>query len=182
MARLAVFILITVGLTVLSWRALKDPSSHGFWRFFAFVAVTAQVLLALPFWLRRPFSWNQVASWLLLTVSLSLVIAGVCWLRKIGGHRSRKTSSANYEFENTAQLVTTGPYHWIRHPMYSSLLFLSWGAFSKHPALVGLGVALLATFFLWWTARVEEGENLRAFGNEYAAYMKKSKMFIPFLI
>ena len=32
------------------------------------------------------------------------------------------------------------------------------------------------------TARVEEGENLRVWGEDYAAYMKKSKMFLPFII
>jgi protein-S-isoprenylcysteine O-methyltransferase Ste14 len=40
---------------------------------------------------------------------------------------------------------------------------------------------LAATLFLLATAKVEESENVRYFGTAYAEYMKRTKMFIPFL-
>jgi protein-S-isoprenylcysteine O-methyltransferase Ste14 len=43
------------------------------------------------------------------------------------------------------------------------------------------GLALICTGFLVATARVEEGENIRYFGDEYVDYMKHSKMFVPFV-
>jgi protein-S-isoprenylcysteine O-methyltransferase Ste14 len=36
--------------------------------------------------------------------------------------------------------------------------------------------------FLVATARVEEAENLRFFGEEYQEYMKRTKMFVPYLL
>jgi protein-S-isoprenylcysteine O-methyltransferase Ste14 len=43
------------------------------------------------------------------------------------------------------------------------------------------GEHTLRTAFLIATAKVEEVENLSKFGADYAAYMKTTKMFIPFL-
>jgi protein-S-isoprenylcysteine O-methyltransferase Ste14 len=39
----------------------------------------------------------------------------------------------------------------------------------------------MATGALYLTARVEERENLRNFGEEYAVYMRETHMFIPFV-
>ena len=72
-------------------------------------------------------------------------------------------------FEKTTQLVTTGAFKYIRHPLYSSLLLLAWGVFFKRPSWVGAGVALGATAFLLATAKVEELENIRYFGATYQA-------------
>jgi protein-S-isoprenylcysteine O-methyltransferase Ste14 len=49
--------------------------------------------------------------------------------------------------EKTTILVTTGAYRYIRHPLYSSLLFLAWGIFFKAPSWPGGLLALAATFF-----------------------------------
>ena len=84
-------------------------------------------------------------------------------------------------FEKTTALVTVGIYRYIRHPLYSSLLFLAWGIFFKDPSWPGGLLAVVATLFLVATARVEEAENVRFFGEEYKEYMKQTKMFIPFL-
>ncbi len=83
--------------------------------------------------------------------------------------------------EKTTELVTVGIYRYNRHPIYSSLLFLAWGAFFKHPSLAGLFLVMTATFFLMMTAKMEEAENVRFFGAAYQSYMKKTRMFIPLL-
>jgi protein-S-isoprenylcysteine O-methyltransferase Ste14 len=83
--------------------------------------------------------------------------------------------------ESTTTLVMQGVYKYIRHPLYSSLLLFGWGVFFKAPSLLG-GVLVVATsVFLIFTAGVEEVENLCKFGDDYATYMKTTKMFIPFL-
>jgi protein-S-isoprenylcysteine O-methyltransferase Ste14 len=84
-------------------------------------------------------------------------------------------------FEKTSSLVTSGIYHYIRHPLYSSLLFLTWGIFFKGLSWPGFLLALAATLFLIATARADEAECIRFFGAPYQAYMKRSKRFVPFL-
>mgnify|MGYP001819855295 FL=1 len=83
--------------------------------------------------------------------------------------------------EKTTALVTVGAFKYIRHPLYSSLLFGTWGIFFKGPSLLAGILALTVTTFLLATAKVEEAENIRFFGAAYQTYMKQTKMFIPFL-
>ena len=84
-------------------------------------------------------------------------------------------------FEDTTALVVVGIYKYIRHPLYGSLLLLAWGVFFKAPSLIGGILSLGASAFLVATARVEESEDLKKFGADYAAYMKTTKMFVPFV-
>jgi protein-S-isoprenylcysteine O-methyltransferase Ste14 len=65
--------------------------------------------------------------------------------------------------------------------MYSSLLFLAWGIFFKAPHWPGGLLALAATLFLVFTARADEAEDIRFFGQAYLDYMKRTKRFVPFL-
>jgi len=83
--------------------------------------------------------------------------------------------------EDTTRLVEVGAYRYIRHPMYSSLLFLGWGAFFKDPSWMGFALVLIATASLIITAKVEERENIRKFGDDYTQYLNVTKMFVPFV-
>ena len=78
-------------------------------------------------------------------------------------------------------MVTTGIYRFIRHPLYSSLLYLAWGAFFKDLSWFSGILAFLATVFLYLTARADEAECIRYFGSDYLEYRKHTKLFIPFL-
>jgi protein-S-isoprenylcysteine O-methyltransferase Ste14 len=114
-------------------------------------------------------------------LSIYVVLAGIYYLRKKGGSKQERADNTLYAFEKTNQLVDSGIYRYIRHPLYSSLLYLTWGIFLKHITLSLCIIALLSSVFLYITARLDEKECIRYFGNQYADYMKKSKMFIPFV-
>lgn len=171
--KLAILSVVSAAILLVSWASLRDPRSHGFFRFFAFEFTLLLILLNLEHWFRDPFSAIQLVSWLLLLASLFLVGHGFHLLRQVGRPRG--------SILNTTTLVTLGAYKYIRHPLYASLIFLAWGAFFKDPSLVGGILVLTSSAFLTATARVEEGENIRKFGPDYAAYRATTKMFIPFL-
>lgn len=179
--RITIFLLLSLFFTLISWRALKNPYSHGFYRFFAFEGIAALVLYNHPMWFEQPFSVRQSVSWLLLLGSVFLVSRGLYLLKCLGGHSRRQTVPENLSFENTQNLVEEGMYRYIRHPMYSSLLLLGWGAFLKQ--INGATVILVATvtLALFLTAKVEESENISFFGAAYRDYLHRSKMFIPFI-
>ena len=84
-------------------------------------------------------------------------------------------------FEKTSALVTSGIYHYIRHPLYCSLLLLTWGIFFKAPTWPGALLAVTATLFLIATAKADEAECILFFGPSYQDYMKQTKMFVPFV-
>lgn len=177
---LFVFLLGTVGLTYISRKALFNPRSHGFYRFFAWELLLALLLFNVGGWFRTPLAWYQLISWALLIVSIGLLIEGVRLLRVIGRQDARRDPNL-LGVERTANLVTVGLYRYIRHPLYSSLLFLAWGIFFKSPGWGDAGLALLCSAYLLATARFEERENIHYFGNAYLAYMQHSKMFVPFV-
>lgn len=179
--RLVTLLLGTACLVYISWASLAVPGSHGFYRFFAWEAILGLATLNLHRWIHDPFSWHQLISWPLLVISAVLVILGVRLLRVMGETDEDRDDVPLVAFEKTTTLITEGAYRYIRHPLYSSLLFLAWGIFFKAPSGLGVLLVLVATLFLFATARVEEGENLRYFGEQYREYMRRTKMFIPFL-
>lgn len=181
MYQVPAIVAVSAALFWYSRRALRKPSSHGFYRFFAWEAIAVLLVINLPFWFDAPASALQLASWTLLTSSIGLALSGFFLLRSRGGRIHGDTDSTNFAFENTSMIVTTGIYRYIRHPLYSSLLLLAWGAYLKAPSRDSSFAVFVASLFLFITARVEEGENLTRFGEQYAAYMKTSRMFIPFL-
>jgi protein-S-isoprenylcysteine O-methyltransferase Ste14 len=79
------------------------------------------------------------------------------------------------------ELVTTGPYRYVRHPIYTGVLLAILGS-----ALVNgpIWVAVLAGMAVYcvYSARVEESLMLRQFPEEYAVYKRRTKAIVPFLI
>lgn len=179
--QLSVFLLASAGIVYVSRASLRQPRAHGFYRFWAWEAILALAVLNLPVWFRAPLAWHQIISWLLLILCLVPLVLGLRLLRRARRTRAERPDAALYGFEKTAELVTTGVFRTIRHPMYSSLLLLAWGVFFKAPSWPGVALAAAATGFLVATARVEERENVRYFGPSYESYMQRTKMFIPFL-
>jgi protein-S-isoprenylcysteine O-methyltransferase Ste14 len=184
MLLLSVFIAGSAALIYVSRASLlaqRAPRSHGFYRFFAWETILALTVLNLDHWFTHPFAWYQLTSWFLLIVSLFLVIHGVSLLRQMGKQNAQRDDAPMFEFEKTTAIVTAGAYRYIRHPLYSSLLFLAWGVACKSPGWLNLLLALIATSLLVATARAEEAEDIRFFGPAYQEYMQHTKLFIPFL-
>ena len=78
-------------------------------------------------------------------------------------------------------MISTGPYRFIRHPMYAAAILLIWssapGHFSIMTAIVGLVVTLSVCPRI-----VAEEQLLRMRFPEYAEYARATKRIIPFVI
>jgi len=177
----AIFVIISAGFGWLTRNSVRSVRSHGFYRFFAVLAITALILLNLEVWFADLLSLRQIASTILLTICTYLVVHGTWLLVRAGKPERARTDRELLGIEKTTALVTTGIYRYIRHPLYSSLLFLAWGAFLKQVSMPGAALALVATACLAITARIEETENEDYFGAAYREYRKRTKMFLPFL-
>ena len=84
-------------------------------------------------------------------------------------------------FKEGHDLVTGGPYGYIRHPIYTGMLLAIFGS-----ALV-TGPVLLAVFvgmaiYCVYSARTEEGLMMQAFPEQYTQYKRRTKAFIPFVV
>jgi protein-S-isoprenylcysteine O-methyltransferase Ste14 len=179
--QLVLFSIGTLFLIYISYKPLKSLQAHGFYRFFVFESILILILRNIPYWFTNPFSIQQIASWIILMISLYLVYQSFRILKKIGGSQKREDNSTNFQFENTVNLVKEGVYKYIRHPMYSSLLFLCFGVFLKNIDIYTAILAVVAFLFLILTARIEEKENISYFGDAYKQYIMETKMFIPII-
>lgn len=173
MIKFIIFVLASTGIVVFSWSSLRGHRTHGFYRFFALEILLVLVLSNVHRWYFSPLSFSQIVSWIFLVCSLILAVHGFYLLRVIGRPQG--------DFENTTQMVIVGAYRYIRHPLYGSLILLTWGVFFKDRTLLGFLLSAVTSLFLFATARVEESENTAKFGSEYERYMKSTRMFIPFL-
>jgi protein-S-isoprenylcysteine O-methyltransferase Ste14 len=182
MERLLFFGVLSLPVIILSWRTLSKPENHGFYRFFSWESILWLFVTNYTFWFDNPFSIKQLFSWIFLLISCYLVVAGIIRMKRAGKPGKFREDKTLFPFERTTELIDTGIFAYIRHPLYSSLIFLTWGIFLKHTAGILLPVAILSTAFLYLTARADEKECIHCFGDRYRIYMKRSKRFIPFII
>lgn len=182
MERLIVFGVLTVPIIILSRRTIVNIKSHGFYRFFSWECIAWLFASSYQYWFLDPLSGLQLISWIILVLSIYLVVAGVVMLKKSGKPQNSRNDNELYGFEKTSELVDTGIFKYIRHPLYSSLLLLTWGIFFKNVTYPLLFVAVLSSLFLYLTAIQDEKECIKYFGAKYSEYIKRSKRFIPFVV
>ena len=112
-----------------------------------------------------------------IAIALQVIaVALIVWARITFGRRSFH-AAAN---PTTGGLVTTGPYRYIRHPIYTAASLLGWGAIVVHWSL--LSVALGVLLFLGGLVRlVCEEQLVKQMYPEYLEYSKITKRMIPYL-
>ena len=77
-------------------------------------------------------------------------------------------------------LTTTGIYKYVRHPMYSSVLFSLLGVVIYFKSISGFTVWIIGVIFIIYKIRFEEHNLIKRFP-DYTAYSNKSKKLIPFI-
>lgn len=78
------------------------------------------------------------------------------------------------------ELVTSGPYHLVRHPIYLGILFACIGTAVALSWLWLIGAALAGVYFIY-SATVEERYMTKEFPQTYPAYQRSTKMLVPFV-
>ncbi len=79
------------------------------------------------------------------------------------------------------ELVTSGPYRFVRHPIYSGLLAGVLGT-ALATNLIGLIIVAIMGGYFYYSASVEEKNLTATFPTAYPAYRTSTKMLIPFVL
>jgi len=182
MFRLVVFIVVSVAIYHVSRASLRSFHSHGFYRFFAWETFLALMLLNLNIRAYHPFSVHHSMAIMCLILSGLLGVHGFQALRREGKLDDDRDDPTLLRIEKTTVLVTAGAYKYVRHPLYCSFLLLTWGSFLFIPSSQAGVLAIVVTLNIIAAARVEEKENSQYFCAAYNGYMKRTKMFIPFVL
>ena len=136
------------------------------------------VYLINPAWM----AWSKIGlpEWVRwLRVGLGIVaIVGIYWLFSSIGSGITPTSATRKQH----QLVTSGPYRWIRHPLYTfgSSLFIAFGMIADNWFVALLGV--LAFIAMASRTPKEEANLIEKFGDEYLEYMQRTGRYLPKLL
>lgn len=177
-----IFTILSLLIIAVSWRTIGNIRSHGFYRFLCWECIAWLLANNYRNWFVNPLSLHQIISWILLIIAAYLVIHSVILFRKRGKPGKDRADKNLYQFEQTTALIDNGIYKYIRHPLYASLLFLSWGILLKQVTVDLFVTTMLSTTFLYLTAILEEKECIAYFGEQYSDHMKRTKRFIPFVI
>ena len=180
--KVIVFLILSLPLLALSWRTLFSLKNHGLYRLVVFECILWLAIQNYRYLIVEEFDLQQSISSALMITSLVFVLSAVFIMRKKGRVSKQRRDHTLLGFEKTTVLIESGIFKHVRHPMYSSLLFLAWGILLRHVEVILLMVALIATCSGVFAAWIEEKENIKYFGESYRHYMLKTKMFIPRVI
>jgi protein-S-isoprenylcysteine O-methyltransferase Ste14 len=109
-----------------------------------------------------------------------IVAASGLWLFRQSHIELGKNWSISLDLREGHQLVTSGLYRYVRHPMYTSIFLYALGQVLVVPNWI-VGPANLVAFFVLFAVRVQPEERMMAdkFGDQYRNYLVRTKRLIP---
>jgi protein-S-isoprenylcysteine O-methyltransferase Ste14 len=155
----------------------EEMQESGWIAFFAAVAI-----LAILVFITYPdlMAWSRFPAPLPLRWAAAAV-GGLGLLLLVWSHLNLdRNFFAGMQIRNDHELVTQGPYHWIRHPMYLAFVLLGLG-YTGLTTSWFIGGTWFAGFLMMLGSRfgTEEQTLIERFGDEYREYRKKTGGFIP---
>lgn len=147
------------------------------------VATMAFIVLGFVLWKQLPLHLPQtfrlgcsIVGEIILLPSLGLYIWG---LRNLGKNFNA-SSGFGVRLKKAHQLLTTGPFNYVRYPIYLAVILASWSGLMLLRTRTMLMMALMM-FGLVYRGRKEENALAQAFGVEWEAYKHTVPGWLPWL-
>jgi protein-S-isoprenylcysteine O-methyltransferase Ste14 len=157
-----------------------EPAASRMLRVFIFLI--AIVLLSTT---RIPLPWLYLQLWPAgiwqFWVGAAVTIAGLLFAVWARVHLGRNWSRS-VTIKQGHELITTGPYAVVRHPIYTGILTGFLGMAIAISQVRGLVVCALIFLAFWIKLRMEEQWMRSQFGETYAAYARKTAALVPYLL
>jgi protein-S-isoprenylcysteine O-methyltransferase Ste14 len=118
---------------------------------------------------------------LVAVLSAALVVAGAAlavWAR----HCLGANWSGNVVVKQNHELIRTGPYRHVRHPIYTGILLMALGTALELGTVATLTGSVLLGVSFWWKLRMEETFMHEEFGDAYVIYRREVKALIPHVL
>ena len=124
------------------------------------------------------FNWSHVSDGV-VSIGLALFVIGFCFIGRV--YRENTFSSATIQVTEGQRVIDTGPYAFVRHPMYAGALLYLIGtpvALGSYTGLLGLG--LMLPFLVW--RLIDEERMLTRELPGYADYQQRvNYRLVPFI-
>jgi protein-S-isoprenylcysteine O-methyltransferase Ste14 len=123
------------------------------------------------------FSYGILNSVLGLTIFILGLAIGLWAI----GHNKRGNFNIQPNLRDGCELITTGAYRYIRHPMYTSVITMMFAVLLATPTLLEL--IFFITLIMILILKAKREENLWCGHDEtYTEYKKRTKLFIPYIL
>jgi protein-S-isoprenylcysteine O-methyltransferase Ste14 len=145
--------------------------------FLLLLALTACAAFFIPFFAGRnltPLNLSVFFRYL----GIAMFLCGLI-IRWISIHRLKRQFSIYVAIQENHQLITTGIYSKIRHPIYLGGVFSLIGFVLVFPTLLGFLFVVIYSMLLTHRMAQEERLMLKHFGSVYEEYISKSYRLIP---
>jgi len=113
---------------------------------------------------------------------LPLLAWGYLQYRLVGNYRARTGGGGPGISIPPDRIVDSGPYRWVRNPMYLGHLIFFAGIAITLASWIAVGVLLVHVFWFDRRVREDEGRLEELFGEPYRAYCRRVKRWIPGLV
>jgi protein-S-isoprenylcysteine O-methyltransferase Ste14 len=90
--------------------------------------------------------------------------------------------SAEVTFKQDHELIESGPYALVRHPIYTGLITMALGTAIDYGRAIGFAVFVGLCGALWWKARQEERIMSSHFPDAYSDYKARVHAIVPFVL
>jgi len=132
------------------------------------------VVLPVPAWNRRLLPGVGWTAWLGLSIQTASVMLAVWARRHLASYWSGEIT-----IKVDHKLIRSGPYHFIRHPIYAAILGMFVGSSIVSGRYLAFCGVIIASFAYWRKIRLEESNLKHAFGPAYGIYKRQTGSLIP---
>lgn len=179
--------IVFVTYWIVSAVTVKKDADARWWRqgrFFSLGRLVIIVVLTLvfPHVIGRIFSYSTMSSQDLIVRALGtgLTVSGIGFAIWARWHLGKNWSSHPAVKENH-ELVTTGPYRFIRHPIYTGMITAIVGSELASFRAVWFFFFIVMGTTILYRVPVEERMMMQTFPDRYPAYKKSTNALIPFI-
>jgi protein-S-isoprenylcysteine O-methyltransferase Ste14 len=118
----------------------------------------------------------------LFSMNLLLIVQVLAFLMMPWARHSFQPGQFSIHAEpKEGQVLVSGPYQYIRHPMYASVLTIIWAGIAGHFSPTTLVIGVIVTLVVTIRIMIEE-QYLRTHYPDYVHQSRKTKRIIPFVI
>jgi protein-S-isoprenylcysteine O-methyltransferase Ste14 len=135
-------------------------------------------------WIPLPVSGSESTARFLALFGLCVYMAGcafVLWARRTLGKMWGLSTSQQVKLLDDHQLIRSGPYAFVRHPMYFGWWAAMFGLTLLYPVWMIFLLFVFSVISFIGRARREEKALAERFGDQWAEYKKHTKFLIPFI-
>jgi protein-S-isoprenylcysteine O-methyltransferase Ste14 len=151
----------------------------------SFVETGSMTAFFIAYYVVLRLGWTQLAldsaavRAAAIAVGLALVVLGTAF--NLWGRTHLKAAWANQiRIYDGHELITTGPFRIVRHPLYASLIWIFIGGSLIYLNPLALALALLVFVpMMYVRAKKEDALLEEAFGEQYSRYRLKTGLFLP---